>query len=345
MPKRCAYGLCKSDTRYPKSLDGVVEFFPFPKPKTQGERCRTWIKQCGRPHSQLNVDRINKNTYVCSKHFIDGRPTPAHPDPLPALTYDRSNVTPARQPPKLQTVSVPSRKILRDDCDPDNDENIRDSCDLQIISIDIKEEMVTESLMEDTTTEESRGGDSKMATGKAKETDVQGVSASFDGAPQSTAVIQSNIEQSEGIKTGLVLMLTSPEAVAVNTCPSTSGTYIAFPIIHSYQSDEPAQIQPKSEEHEMDISMPSLHCPSDMKDTSFLPTSSTSSSTPTIKEEPEDEMWKETNWIVNESNLMELFKRCQECGAVITETHKIASGRFIHVQWECKKGHQGQWSS
>lgn len=64
MPKRCAYGLCKSDTRYPKSLDGVVEFFPFPKPKTQGEKCRAWIKQCGRPHSQLNVD---KNTYVCSK--------------------------------------------------------------------------------------------------------------------------------------------------------------------------------------------------------------------------------------------------------------------------------------
>ncbi len=64
MPKRGAYGLCKYDTRYPKSLDGVVEFFTFPKPKTQGEKCRAWIKQCGRPHSQLNVDRINKNTYV-----------------------------------------------------------------------------------------------------------------------------------------------------------------------------------------------------------------------------------------------------------------------------------------
>ncbi|XP_073720253.1 uncharacterized protein [Misgurnus anguillicaudatus] len=89
MPKRCAYGLCKSDTRYPKSLDGGVEFFPFPKPKTQGEKCRTWITLCGRPHSQLNVDRINKNTYVCSKHFVNGRPTPEDPNPiaaLPALT-------------------------------------------------------------------------------------------------------------------------------------------------------------------------------------------------------------------------------------------------------------------
>ncbi|XP_065114751.1 uncharacterized protein [Paramisgurnus dabryanus] len=85
MPKRCAYGLCKSDTRYPKSLDGGVEFFPFPKPKTQGEKCRTWITQCGRPHSQLNVDRINKNTYVCSKHFVNGRPTPEDPNPIAAL--------------------------------------------------------------------------------------------------------------------------------------------------------------------------------------------------------------------------------------------------------------------
>ncbi|XP_051795783.1 uncharacterized protein LOC110964897 isoform X3 [Acanthochromis polyacanthus] len=67
MPKRCAYGTCKSDTRYPQSLEGGVDFFPFPKPKTQEERCRVWIEQCGRPHDQLNPSKINKNTYVCSK--------------------------------------------------------------------------------------------------------------------------------------------------------------------------------------------------------------------------------------------------------------------------------------
>lgn len=59
------------------------------------------------------------------QHFIDGRPTPAHPDPLPALTYDRSNVTPAKRPAELQTVSVPSRKRLRDDCHLDDAEDIR----------------------------------------------------------------------------------------------------------------------------------------------------------------------------------------------------------------------------
>ncbi|XP_016115438.1 uncharacterized protein, partial [Sinocyclocheilus grahami] len=80
-----AEALCKSDTRSPKSLDGVVEFFLSPKLKTQGEKCRAWIKQCGRPHSQLNVDRINKNTYVCSKHFANRRPTPEYPNPIAAL--------------------------------------------------------------------------------------------------------------------------------------------------------------------------------------------------------------------------------------------------------------------
>ncbi|XP_051795782.1 uncharacterized protein LOC110964897 isoform X2 [Acanthochromis polyacanthus] len=86
MPKRCAYGTCKSDTRYPQSLEGGVDFFPFPKPKTQEERCRVWIEQCGRPHDQLNPSKINKNTYVCSKHFVDGRPTTEFPNPVAALS-------------------------------------------------------------------------------------------------------------------------------------------------------------------------------------------------------------------------------------------------------------------
>ncbi|KAK0151970.1 hypothetical protein N1851_006669 [Merluccius polli] len=67
MPKHCAYGLCNTDSRYPKTLEGGVEFLPFPKPKTNLDKCREWIKQCGRPHSQLNVSKITKNTYICSK--------------------------------------------------------------------------------------------------------------------------------------------------------------------------------------------------------------------------------------------------------------------------------------
>ncbi|KAI8484842.1 hypothetical protein Bbelb_374390 [Branchiostoma belcheri] len=40
---------------------------PCPKPKTRLEACMRWIKACGRPHWQLNVGKITKDTYVCSK--------------------------------------------------------------------------------------------------------------------------------------------------------------------------------------------------------------------------------------------------------------------------------------
>ena len=44
-----------------------VIFHCFPKPKTRLDDCKEWIKRCGRPHEQLNVEKINPNTYVCSK--------------------------------------------------------------------------------------------------------------------------------------------------------------------------------------------------------------------------------------------------------------------------------------
>ncbi|KAK2145740.1 hypothetical protein LSH36_660g02044 [Paralvinella palmiformis] len=64
--KRCCYGCCKTDSRYPERMVGVF-FIPFPKPKTQMEKCLIWIKACGRPHSQFSVSRITKDTYICSK--------------------------------------------------------------------------------------------------------------------------------------------------------------------------------------------------------------------------------------------------------------------------------------
>lgn len=57
----------------------------FPKPKTNLDKCMRWIKACGRPHEQLNVDRINKHKAVCSKHFVGGNgPTTMYPDPIQA---------------------------------------------------------------------------------------------------------------------------------------------------------------------------------------------------------------------------------------------------------------------
>ncbi|XP_046879251.1 LOW QUALITY PROTEIN: ATP-binding cassette sub-family C member 9-like [Hypomesus transpacificus] len=54
MVKRCAYGTCRSDSRYPNSLEGGVVFFPFAEPKTQEGRCRQWIKPCGDPTPNVN---------------------------------------------------------------------------------------------------------------------------------------------------------------------------------------------------------------------------------------------------------------------------------------------------
>ena len=66
MVKRCAWGTCKSDSRYPERIEGV-HFIPFPKPKVNYEKCLLWIKLCGRPHSQLNPSTVTKHTPICSK--------------------------------------------------------------------------------------------------------------------------------------------------------------------------------------------------------------------------------------------------------------------------------------
>ena len=64
--KHCCYGCCKSDSRYPERMI-ALHFIPFPKPKSQQDKCIQWIKACGRPSIQFNVGRVNKDTYICSK--------------------------------------------------------------------------------------------------------------------------------------------------------------------------------------------------------------------------------------------------------------------------------------
>ena len=36
-------------------------------PNQNGAKCLRWIKLCDRPHSQLNLKKINKDVYICSK--------------------------------------------------------------------------------------------------------------------------------------------------------------------------------------------------------------------------------------------------------------------------------------
>ncbi|XP_069110323.1 uncharacterized protein [Argopecten irradians] len=109
MGKRCAYGVCNSDNRYPERVVGV-QFIPFPKPKSNLDRCLRWIKACNRPHDQLNVNKVTKNTFICSKHFHgESGPTDSFPDPIPHTSNGHVSLpSPARQPPKRRKLVLSS---------------------------------------------------------------------------------------------------------------------------------------------------------------------------------------------------------------------------------------------
>uniref|UniRef100_A0A671T1W7 THAP domain-containing protein 1 n=1 Tax=Sinocyclocheilus anshuiensis TaxID=1608454 RepID=A0A671T1W7_9TELE len=117
-------------------------------------------------------------------------------------------------------------------------------------------------------------------------------------------------------------------------------------IMPSLQYTPTKQTEEQFEESlELDVSMLSIDPPSDKKDLSFQPLSSTSTSAPSTEDEECEMHWKQIKWIVNEPNVMELFKRCQECGSVITKTRKATVGSVRRVHWECEKKHKGKWSS
>ncbi|XP_014909247.1 zinc finger protein 554-like isoform X1 [Poecilia latipinna] len=100
MVKRCQWGTCNSDTRYPERLEGGIHFIPFPKPKRSLEKCKRWIKACGRPHNRLNETMINGNyhMFVCTKHFPEGKPTDRFPDPVSFDPKASKTSKPVRRP-------------------------------------------------------------------------------------------------------------------------------------------------------------------------------------------------------------------------------------------------------
>uniref|UniRef100_A0A8C2BP74 Uncharacterized protein n=1 Tax=Cyprinus carpio TaxID=7962 RepID=A0A8C2BP74_CYPCA len=118
-----------------------------------------------------------------------------------------------------------------------------------------------------------------------------------------------------------------------------------MPVIKSFQSDEQALAENLSEELSLDVSMLSLDPPSDKKDLSFAPLSSTTSTSTTNTEEEGSGTYKERKWIVNESNLMQLFTRCPQCGQTVIDTKKFSFGSLFRVSWECINGHEGSWNS
>ncbi len=86
--KHCAFGTCRSDSRYNDRphMEGVV-FCRFPSKLKMRDKCLKWVKACRRLN--FTIDNINKHTYFCSKHFVGGKsPTELKPDPIPATSSD-----------------------------------------------------------------------------------------------------------------------------------------------------------------------------------------------------------------------------------------------------------------
>ena len=101
--KHCCWGLCKSDSRFPDRLPGGTTFLRFPKPgkirenmseweklkaRRDTEKAKRWIHACGRKDF-TKVEQIKKDTYICSIHFVDGKPTEANPEPMFAHLTER----------------------------------------------------------------------------------------------------------------------------------------------------------------------------------------------------------------------------------------------------------------
>ena len=67
----CSWGNCTSNRR----SDDAIKFVPFLKAPPcrpwRRDRCLSWIKSCGRPESELNLDKVNKGRfYICSLSYF-----------------------------------------------------------------------------------------------------------------------------------------------------------------------------------------------------------------------------------------------------------------------------------
>jgi hypothetical protein len=94
MVKRCAWGTCNTDSRYPERLVNEVEgttvtFHHFPTEIRDKERRKTWIRACCRKDGFV----CTKDSYVCSLHFVHKKgPTEEYTHPISA-TASRDTVS------------------------------------------------------------------------------------------------------------------------------------------------------------------------------------------------------------------------------------------------------------
>ncbi|XP_029905245.1 uncharacterized protein LOC115357737 isoform X2 [Myripristis murdjan] len=156
----------------------------------------------------------------------------------------------------------------------------------------------------------------------------------------------------------------APEAEA-----STSGKYIDLAHSWTHQSDMMSSYTTTSSAKTMlffpetrgkdtttdssalDISM-TLEVASDPGDLSFVPFTNpsdsdngSSSGSTTACTKGQIRGWRDRQWIVSESSLMELFKRCNVCGADAFVEKITPAGSRIQVTWNCLNKHTGDWES
>ncbi|XP_033638949.1 uncharacterized protein LOC117299508 [Asterias rubens] len=92
----CHFGFGACDCEPPFYL------YTFPTERRDADARRRWIKLINRKDPKTNENWVAKSfDRVCSRHFPDGRPTAAHPDPCLYLGYEPSPGPPStlRRPP------------------------------------------------------------------------------------------------------------------------------------------------------------------------------------------------------------------------------------------------------
>ena len=143
---RCVIGVCDNDKRYPNKMikhsnviGDTIVFHKLPKdPKIRAD----WVNQIVKGREDLSSEKdLPKECYVCSIHFIDGKPTKENPTPTLFLTVSTNTLpTPKkRKKPMKRTRLEPQTKKTTlheqfDSGDYDTDIDQPATCDVGVLT-------------------------------------------------------------------------------------------------------------------------------------------------------------------------------------------------------------------
>ena len=88
------------------------KLFTFPT-KKHPEKRQLWVRKFNRadPKKQWALKEPSQSHRVCSRHFVDGKPTETHPHPELFLTADNDNVVPEESSTSNRYIISPFSKI------------------------------------------------------------------------------------------------------------------------------------------------------------------------------------------------------------------------------------------